>query len=227
NRLEEMQVLEWVLEAFEGRDARAPHVLGNLLYARRRHREAIAMWEKSARIDGNCSVVWRNLGIAYFNVLNDRRQAREAFDKALKSDPSDARVLYERDQLWKRMGERPAVRLTELEKHPELVESRDDLSVELASLYNQTHQPEKALRIVGTRKFQPWEGGEGLALGQHVRAHLELGLRALEGRDTKEAVRLFMAALEAPENLGEAIHPLVNQSETYYWLGLALEADGD
>jgi hypothetical protein len=59
--------------------------------------------------------------------------------------------------------------LAELEKCSELVRRRDDLSAERASLYNQTGQHQKALSLLTSRKFQPWEGGEGLALGQHVR----------------------------------------------------------
>ena len=170
------------------------------------------------------SIAWRNLGIAYFNVAGDGAKAHEAFDKAFAANPSDSRVLYERDQLWKRIGERPEARLAELERHLDLASTRDDLSVELASLYNQTRQHEKALAIIRSRKFQPWEGGEGLALGQHVRTHLAFGRRALQQGNAAESRRLFKAALDAPENLGEAKHPLANQSDIYYWLGVALDA---
>jgi tetratricopeptide (TPR) repeat protein len=135
--------------------------------------------------------------------------------------------LYERDQLWKRIGELPESRLAELERHLDLANSRDDLSVELASLYNQTRQYEKALAIVRSRKFQPWEGGEGLALGQHVRTHVALGRRALQQGKSAQARSLIEAALHAPENLGEAKHPLANQSDIHYWLGVALDAVGD
>jgi tetratricopeptide (TPR) repeat protein len=38
---------------------------------------------------------------------------------------------------------------------------------------------------------------------------------------------LFEAALRCPENLGEATHLLANQSDVYYFLGSAFEADGD
>ncbi len=159
------------------RDARAPYYLGNLLYDRRRHDEAIRLWEKSARIDPNFSIVWRNLGIGYFNIFKKPAKARAAYDKAFKANPADARLLFERDQLWKRLGEKPAKRLRELEKHPALVRQRDDLSVELCALYNQTGRHDKALQLVASRQFQPWEGGEGGPLGQHVRAHLALGPR--------------------------------------------------
>jgi len=226
NRLEELLALEAAILA-NPRDARAPYYLGNFLYARRRHREAIVQWEKSATLDPSFSVVWRNLGIAYFNVLADVAKARAAFEHAVACDPADARVLYERDQLWKRTGEQPAVRLAELERHLDLVDLRDDLSVELANLYNHAAQHDKALALLRARKFQPWEGGEGLALGQHVRTHLALGRRALGQGDAKRAEQFFAAALRAPENLSEANHPLANQSSIYYWLGVAQDAAGD
>ena len=226
NRLEELIILQAAV-ASDPDDARAAYYLGNLLYDRRRHREAIAAWERSSQLDPSFSIVWRNLGIAYFNVLLDPELARPAFDKAIRANPRDARVLYERDQLAKRIGEAPERRLAELEKFPDAVHSRDDLTVELASLYNQTRQHHKALDLIRGRKFQPWEGGEGLALGQHVRTYLALGRRALAVHNPAEAQRLFEAALHCPENLGEATHLLANQSDIYYLLGTAFDAAGD
>lgn len=73
---------------------------------------------------------------------------------------------------------------------------------------------------------QPWEGGEGQALGQHVRAHLALGRAALAGGRPDEAAALFGAALESPHNLGEAKHLLANDADARYWLGEALAAAG-
>jgi tetratricopeptide (TPR) repeat protein len=226
SRLEEFVVLQEAVSA-NPEDARAAYYLGNLLYDCRRHREAIALWERAARRDPSFSTVWRNLGIGYFNVLGDKESSRSAFDRAIRADPGDARILYERDQLWKRLGESPERRLTDLEKCSELVRLRDDLSVELATLYNQTRQHERALSLLASRKFQPWEGGEGLTLGQYVRANLALGRQALARGDSHEARRLFEEALLCPENLGEATHPLANQSDVYYFLGSALEAEGD
>ena len=168
SRLEEFIVLQEAVSA-NPEDARAAYYLGDLLYDRRRHREAIVLWERAARRDPSFPTVWRNLGIGYFNVLGDAELARSAFYRAIQADPGDARILYERDQLWKRLGESPERRLAELEKCSELVRRRDDLSAERASLYNQTGQHQKALSLLTSRKFQPWEGGEGLALGQHVR----------------------------------------------------------
>jgi tetratricopeptide (TPR) repeat protein len=215
SRLEELLVLQ---QAPPG-DACAQYYLGNLLYDRRRYHEAIACWQRSVELDPAFSIAWRNLGIGCFNVLGKPADARQAFDRAFLANPNDARLLYERDQLWKRIGELPARRLAELEQHPHLVQRRDDLSVELAALYNQTGQPEKALAVIGHRPFQPWEGGEGLALGQHVRTHLKLGRGALARGENEKAHQLFVTALTCPENLGEARHAVDYPTEIYYWLG--------
>lgn len=225
SRLEEIEILQTAM-IVNPRDAKAPYYLGNLFYDRRRHAEAIALWEKSARLDGKFSVVWRNLGIGYFNIQQNAGKARAAYDRAFRANPADARLLFERDQLWKRLGEKPETRLGELEKHPDLVRQRDDLSVELCALYNQTGQPEKALSLVSKRNFQPWEGGEGGPLGQWVRSRLALGRTALKASEAASAVQHFRAALTAPQNLGEAKHLLANQSDTHFWLGCALEKCG-
>lgn len=226
SRLDELLILQAVLAA-NSRDARCAYYLGNLLYDRRRHREAISLWEQSAQLDPSSSVVWRNLGIGYFNVLHEADKTRRAFEEAFRANPNDAGVLYERDQLWKRIGELPQKRLAEMEKFPELVRLRDDLSIELAGLYNQTRQHEKALAVIKSRKFQPWEGGEGLVLGQHARTHLALGRNALAEKNPEKARQLFEAALNCPQNLGEAKHLLANQSDIYYWIGVAFDALGD
>jgi tetratricopeptide (TPR) repeat protein len=224
-RLEEIHVLEFAI-AVNPRDARAPFYLGNLLYDRRRHREAIACWQKSVHVDPGNAVAWRNLGIGCFNVLGRPTQARRAYDRAFAANPRDARLLFERDQLWKRLPVAPKQRLSELERHRDLVTQRDDLTIEFCALLNQTGRHAEALGVVSGRKFQPWEGGEGLALGQHVRTHLALGRQALRAGDAEQARQHFEAARGAPENLGEAKHLLANQSDIHFWLGCAYDALG-
>jgi tetratricopeptide (TPR) repeat protein len=225
-RLEEIAILQAAMQANPS-DSRAPYYLGNLYYDRRRHREAITLWERSALLGAKFATVWRNLGIGYFNVLNRPRQARRAYDKAVAADPADARLVYERDQLRKRLGDPPRRRLKDLESRRELVARRDDLSIELCTLYNQLGEHDKALELLSTRRFQPWEGGEGLALEQHVRTHRALGRIALASGQAQAARAYFNSALSSPDNLGEARHPLANQSDIHYWLGIAYAACGE
>ncbi len=224
-RLEEIAVLEAARRACP-RDARAPYYLGNLLYDRRRHEEAIAAWEAAARLDPGSAVVWRNLGIGCFNVKHQPVLARRAYEQALRCAPADARILLERDQLWKRTGVPPERRRRELERHADLVAQRDDLTLELAGLRNQAGQHEAAAVLLAERRFQPWEGGEGVALAEHVRTCLALGRAHLSRGESDAAVARFQAALDVPENLGEARHPLASPCDVLYWLGRAHEAAG-
>lgn len=225
SRLEEIVILEAAL-ARNPRDARASYYLGNLLYDRRRHAEAIRRWEQSARLEPDFSVVWRNLGIAYFNLEQSAAKARRAYERAWRANPRDARLFYERDQLWKRTGVSTRRRLREFERHGALVRERDDAAIEWCALLNQTGQPARAQAILQARHFQPWEGGEGQTLGQHVRTQLALGRAALRRGEAETAGAEFAAALRPPENLGEARHLLANASDIFYWLGEAAAAAG-
>ncbi len=226
HRLEELVVLQTVVDAVP-QDARAPYYLGNLLYDRRRYEEAIELWARAAKLDPDFPTGHRNLGIALFNVRHDAAGAIAAFDRARAADPQDGRILYERDQLWKRTGISPERRLAELLHHSVLIAARDDLSVELATLYNQTGQPERALAVLLARNFQPWEGGEGLVLGQFVRARLLLARRALATGNHSDAIAHLEAALHSPQSLGEARHLLANKSDIEYALGVAHAAAGN
>jgi len=225
-RIEEIAILKAAMRANPG-DARPPYYLGNLLYDKRRHKEAMSLWEKAAKRDPKFSIVWRNLGIGYFNIKRKPARSCEAYDRALQANPGDSRLLYERDQLWKRLRKSPKKRLQELQRNLKQVQQRDDLSVELCALYNQLGRHQDALTLVSSRRFQPWEGGEGGALGQHVRSHLALGREALAQGDPGRSRQHFEAALNPPANLGEARHLLANQSDIRYWLGCAYQALGD
>lgn len=225
-RLEDVIILGWAI-AQNPRDARARYYLGNLFYDRKRHREAISLWEQSAKIDPDCSIVWRNLGIGYFNILEQPAKAWRAYERAYRIAPTDARLLFERDLLWKRLGTPPAQRLAALEKQLPQVRQRDDLSVEYSDLLNQVGRHEDALAYLGSRRFQPWEGGEGLARGQYERSRLALGRKALAAGAAAQALAHFEAALVCPPNLGETKHLLANRSDIDYWLGCAAAALGD
>jgi tetratricopeptide (TPR) repeat protein len=225
SRLEEMLLLELAIDA-NAEDSRAPYYLGNLLYDRRRHEEAITHWKTSVERNARFATVWRNLGIAYFNVRADEAKALHAFDKAYAVDANDGRILYERDQLWKRVGKSPEERLAELQSASTLAFLRHDLTVEIATLLNQTGNPKEALQLLTSRKFQPWEGGEGLVLAQFVRSNLLLGRRALFRKDPTTAREFFEAVLSPPQNLGEAKHLLANWSDVFFWIGVSYMEEG-
>ena len=225
SRLEEMRALEDALNR-NPLDAKGAYYLGNLYYDKKRYEDAISLWEKSVALDAGFSIPWRNLGIAYFNIHHSAERALDAYERALLANPGDARLVYELDQLRKRTGVPPIERLAFLEKRSDLIAQRDDLTVELITLYNQIGQPEKALEILGGRRFHPWEGGEGLVSGQYVWAHRLLGISCLHRKDYAGALEHFNAARTYPHNLGEGKHLLTQELDLDYFCGVALRELG-
>ncbi len=148
-------------------------------------------------------------------------KAQAAYARAVEIEPDDARLLFEFDQLNKRIGQRPEARAERLESNLALVKERDDLTVEYADVLNQLGRSDEALALIASRTFQPWEGGEGRVLGQYERAHLNLGRQALQNNQPDKAKEHFAAAIECPVNLGEARHLLANAADLHYWLGEA------
>jgi tetratricopeptide (TPR) repeat protein len=224
-RLEELAILEHA-RSVDPQDARVAYYLGNLYYDKRRYDEAIQSWERSVELQPDRSIPWRNLGIATYNVRHDAGRAIDCYRRAFAVNPEDGRVLSELDQLARRVGSGPEERLALLEEHLELVVARDDLSLELATLYNQTGQPEKALDLFRSRRFHPWEGGTGRVSAQYVKAHLLVGQSALEAGRADEALAHFQAAEINPDNLGEGRHLLWPDAHIHYYAGLALAALG-
>jgi tetratricopeptide (TPR) repeat protein len=225
-RLEEIEVLEWAIGR-DPRDARAHYFLGNLLYDRRRYGEAIAHWRASARLERGFPTVHRNLAIAEVNVLHRPERARAAYHRALRADPSDARVLYEYDQLRKRSGDAPAARLRDLGARGDIVLRRDDLAVEYVTLLNRVGRHAEAAAVLAGRRFHPWEGGEGLVSAQWVVAHRELARVALGAERPNEAAEHVRRAMDRPANLGEGKHLLTAEHELQLLLGRCLAAAGD
>jgi tetratricopeptide (TPR) repeat protein len=227
SRLHEQIVLEWA-RATRGDDHLGRYGLGNLYYDKRRHREAIDCWQEAVT-QGGCqySVVHRNLGIAAWNINQDGAAARQAYERALGFAPRDARLVYEFDQLRKKLNEQPAERIRFLEAHAELLAQRDDATVELATLFNITGQPDRALALLEGRRFHPWEGGEGQVLRQYKMARLQLGCRLLETGQARAALEHFARAMDPPETLGEAWHLLQARADMCYFTGMASRHAGE
>lgn len=226
HRLEEIRLLETSLAA-RSEDAHAHLYLGNLLYDKRRHSEAIEHWERCSVLQPDLALAWRNLAIGYFNQRHDADAALRAFHHARMAAPFDPRLLYEFDQLQKRTGTSPKERLALLQAERTLVHERDDLSVEMASLLTSEDRPKEAIELLLSRKFQPWEGGEGMVLGQFTRAHVRAAIDCLALGRSDEAVQLLHGVFAPPESLSEAFHVLANVSEVHFWLGIAYRNAND
>ncbi len=226
SRLEEMLVLEWAISKAEGEanaDPLAAYALGNYYYDKRRHGDAIRVWEGAVHAGTDIPQVFRNLGIAYWKQQRDGEKAVAAYRHAIALDPRDARLVSEFDQLAAKLRRPLDERLASLESQRELALQRDDASVALADLYTLTGRPREALDLLHSRRFHPWEGGEGAVLRAYTKACLALGREALEHHNAALALEHFTSANETPASLGEAYHPLQARADLRYWRGLALK----
>jgi tetratricopeptide (TPR) repeat protein len=223
SRVHEQIVLEWALSQADA-DPVAAYGLGNLYYDLKRHEDAIRVWHRSIDDGAGFPTVHRNLGIAVWNLRRDGAAARGLYQKAMALDPADARLVSEYDQLRSKMNDPLAERLEFLMEKRDLVLTRDDCTVAMATLLNLTGRPADALDLLTSRRFHPWEGGEGSVLRQFTTAHLLLGRAALDSGDAEAALRHFSGAMDTPESLGEAYHPLQAMADVNYWMGRAFKA---
>jgi tetratricopeptide (TPR) repeat protein len=222
NTLDDLLALECVLQVNPA-EAMAHYYLGNLLYDKHRHLDAIEHWEQARTHNVQFATVHRNLALAYYNILNQSNKALVELETAFALNSRDARVLFELDQLYKKLNYALQQRLTGLKQHWELVEARDDLYVEYVTLLNTTRQYEHALTLLNNRRFHPWEGGEGKVIGQYVLALVELGKQQLQAGQYQQAMRLFLQGLTNPEHFGEARLAGAYEHNISYYLGCAYE----
>lgn len=206
----------------------AYYYLGCLLYDRRAYGEAIADYEEAARWYPDFPTVHRNLALAYYNVKKQPQRAYEEMEKAFALDETDARVYLELDQLKKRLNVPVKERWSDMEKHFDLVESRDDLYLEYVTILNTLGESEKALNLIKARKFHQWEGGEGKVAAQYLTALYQLAkAAAAEGEYVEAKTILLQAVDEYPQNLGEGKLESAQENNLHYLLGLVQEKLGE
>lgn len=226
NRLEDINALQLAI-SLRPADSRAPYYLGNLFYDKRQYLLAIHYWENAAKADPGFPTVWRNLGIAYFNKLKDQQKALMCFEKAFELDTKDDRVLMELHQLYKRLNYTPWERLKFLVKHQETAAQRDDVYLEMITIYNFIGDHAKAIQLLRNRQFHPWEGGEGKASGQYVHALVQTAKMMIADGLPGQAIELLKQAQVYPHNLGEGKLFGTQENEIFYLMGCAFNDLGD
>ena len=226
NRVECIAALETAIR-LNPVDARAPYYLGNFWYAHRQYDDAIECWERALELDESNPTAHRNLGLALMNKHGDSDCALQHYECAFALDTTDARILFELDQLYVKIGMTPAARLAFLQQHRCCVDQRDDLTIEVATLYNLLGRPQMALDIVMSRVFHPWEGGEGKVTRQYVTSLIQLAREHIGRGEYDQAIDCLKRARSYPHNLGEGKLLTVPENNVFYYLGLANELRGD
>lgn len=222
NKLEDMEVLEAAIQ-LNDKGAKAYYYLGNLYYDKMQYEEAARMWEISLTREDTYPTVYRNLALAYFNKQNKPELAKEMLERAYALDETDARVFFELDQLYKKLGVSFEKRLENYNKHQQVIEERDDVLIEYITLHNLLGYHQQAYDLIMSHVFRPWEGAEGKITTQYKIALLELAKQQLASSNLVEARELLEKALVYPENLGEGRLEGTKDNHLYYYLGIVYQ----
>ncbi len=226
NKIEEVLALQAASKA-NPTDAKAHYYLGNFWYASKQYNQAQKCLETSVKLDGSFAIAHRNLALLYYNKINQKEKARQHLEKAFELDSTDARLLMELDQLYKKINISSDKRLALLEKHSDLTNSRDDLYLERIALYNMKGLYEKANALLKKRQFHPCEGGEGKVPFQYLTVQVELAKKHIREGNYQKAIEYLKQAQIYPHNLGEGKLHGTPENDIEYWLGCANQGLGE
>lgn len=207
------------------KDARAPYYLGNLLYDWQPE-EATTLWEKSAKLDPNAPITWRNLAIAYSHQDGEdtKSKAISCLEKAVNLPNPYPTHFSELDELYKSEGVSAEKRLAVLEKNVEAVMKKDEAIGALVNLKIFAGKVDEAISILKSRIFSIWEGGSAFNTGDAwANAHLVRGINNFKNKKYREALNDFQTALELPDNL-RAERGVTRTTQIKYWIGCTYEA---
>lgn len=225
HRIEDLIVLKYIVSEYKD-DFAALYFLGCLLYDKKRYDEAVNCWENSIKINNKFPTAHRNLALAYYNKKHNAKKAEKELETAFALDISDARVLMELDQIYKKIGKPLNERLSLLSGYIDLVMFRDDLLTEYITLLNTAGEYKKAYEIMTAHKFHPWEGGEGKITSQYVFSLTAMAKKEIESGNCKKATELLKMTFDYPHNLGEGKLYGAQENLQNYFLGAAYEKLG-
>jgi len=222
-RIETEPVLKLAL-TYNRSDWKAYYYLGNLLSAKLRWEEGLECFEKAARFSPEFPVLYRNLGEVYWKKRKDFEMAEKMFEKAVAYSSDDFRLYVTLDELYA-MNRKHTEREKLYREAPSNVKKNFNYVLKRAQYYVDTDQSTKALEILRTHTFLPWEGWtrarEVYVLALLKRAHLYT-----KNTEYRKALKDYFAAMEYPENLGtgKPSHPVFIREN--YYIGLCYEKLG-
>ena len=200
-RLEMIPILEWAAQAAPD-EPRAIFLLGNLMMARRRSDDAVALWRKALSMGESHSQLAANLGF-YEKWKGLDLQARLGmFQKAAEADPSD---LYVKRELAAAIqaARGPQAVIVYLEREMDAVLSSPPLAYSLLNAYLSLNKYDEFDALCEKVDFSAnWQlaGPHSLWLQRHFKQALQM----MAGGELEQALEILLNLTPAPGNLGVA-----------------------
>jgi Tfp pilus assembly protein PilF len=223
NRPEDARVLREAL-VHKPNDAHAKYFLGNFLFAHSHYAEAADLWKQAVGEGFHYAVLYRNLGVYAWRVQNDPAAAADYYASAIKQTPSDYRLYVDLDELYTQLGKTSERKKLFASAPPEVL-GKNAVRNRRVLLDVQERHYDEALNVLRGYNFKAAEGSR-ISHELFVLANVQKGRAAFAAGQFGAAEGSFRAALEYPTNLpvGKPEHP--QEQEVLYWLGRALEGQG-
>lgn len=223
SRLYEVLSLEYALVQDQN-DTLARYCLANFFYAHERFEEAIDFWEQAENGFPQFDVLFRNLGLAYWERKHDQRKAIGYFEKAIALKPENYDLFLHLDDLYKSLGmtEKRAEMVALIKQQKDI---REDVHKRAITILVELGRYEEALQVLQEEWFIPLEMDQSFhetyvkALMQRVEARLKNG-------EIESAIQDYLKMLEYPKNLGVGAPTKKSQAKILFLLGLAYEKIG-
>jgi tetratricopeptide (TPR) repeat protein len=222
-RAEDMDILESALK-LEPTNANAGVLLGDLLYSRGRHKEAINLWSTAVEKAPRNFSALRNLGMAML-VEGSQEKGLSLLTRALDIRPDHMATVLLVANANARLGHVEAARSV-FQKALTIQPGNDQLLQQLASLEAQMGNYQQALKILNSHTFGPTHLSYSLL---HLYRGIQLMLALQSARDSQfvKALHNIAAAQNPPSNLGVDSFANITSSRLLMYKALLLQAEGN
>ena len=198
-RAEEIVVLQNAIQ-MDPEDSKAYYYLGNLLYEPQPER-AVAMWEKSKKLDNTFYIVHRNLGIAYKDLEKDNEKSLASLEKALECNGDDPRLIFEIDLLYDVMKVSAQKKYEFLKQYAETANKSSESLLRLATRSVEYGKFDEAISILNDNTIVESEGAREFQ-STYLNAYALRGLENIKTKKYEEALKDLEKALAYPLNQG-------------------------
>jgi tetratricopeptide (TPR) repeat protein len=197
-RAEEILILEDAM-LLNSSDAMAPYYLGNLLYEHQPEK-AIAMWEKSVKLDNTFYIVHRNLGLAYRDIKKDYSKALASMNNASACNSDDPRLLVEVDGLNELNKVSAQKKYEFLKERSATAKKRSDALLRLATRTVEYGRFDEAINILTANNIRESEGARELQ-NAYLNAYTLRGLESFKKGKYEKALKDIETARAYPVGL--------------------------
>ncbi len=222
-RLELIPVLEWARECLPD-EPRPVFMLGNLLVARRRLEEGVALWERAREMGEEHYLLGANLGYYHKRVAGDQDAALELFEAAGAAEPED---LYVKREIATSLGStagREAL-VAYLQGEMDAVLDSPPLAYALLDAYLRDDRYDEFDELCERLDFAVnWQ-----LPGPHtlwVKRHFQEALQLAAGGDHARALAMLEEVGAPPANLG-IVFLDTEDDRRFYHMGCLREKLGD